>query len=83
METIISSADNLDAGVRSGQGNDVKRGPILKAREYYDEHAIVSPIRKFAKYAGGNQREMFNLWMKSPMKSITKYSGLPKPTGCV
>jgi len=26
---------------------------------------------------------MFKLWMTGRMKPITKYGGLPKPTGCV
>jgi len=26
---------------------------------------------------------MFKMWMTGPMKPITKYGGLPKPTGCV
>ena len=56
---------------------------ILKAREYYEEHAVVPPIRKFSKYLGENQKEMFKMWMTGPMKPITKYGGLPKPTGCV
>lgn len=56
---------------------------ILKAREYYDEHAVVPPIRKFAKYLGADKKEMFELWLTGPMKPITKYGGLPKPTGCV
>ena len=56
---------------------------ILKAREYYDEHAVVPPIRKFAKYIGADQKAMFKMWMTGPMKPITKYGGLPKPTGCV
>jgi len=56
---------------------------IMKAREYYDENATVPPIRKFAKYAGMDQKEMFKEWMTGPMKPITKYGGLPKPTGCV
>jgi tRNA 2-thiouridine synthesizing protein E len=56
---------------------------IMKAREYYDEFNVVPPIRKFAKYAGMDQKEMFKLWMTGPMKPITKYGGLPKPTGCV
>ena len=30
--------------------NDAKWEQILKAREYYEEHAVVPPIRKFAKY---------------------------------
>lgn len=56
---------------------------ILKAREYYDEHAVVPPIRKFSKYLGADKKEMFKLWLTGPMKPITKYGGLPKPTGCV
>jgi tRNA 2-thiouridine synthesizing protein E len=63
--------------------NDIKWEQILKAREYYEEHAVVPPIRKFAKYIGENQKDMFKLWMTGPMKPITKYGGLPKPTGCV
>jgi tRNA 2-thiouridine synthesizing protein E len=56
---------------------------VLKAREYYEEHSVVPPIRKFAKYLGADQKEMFKLWLTGPMKPITKYGGLPKPTGCV
>jgi tRNA 2-thiouridine synthesizing protein E len=56
---------------------------VLKAREYYEEHAVVPPIRKFAKYMGADQKAMFKLWLTGPMKPITKYGGLPKPTGCV
>ena len=56
---------------------------IMKAREYYEEHATVPPIRKFAKYVGEDQKEMFKMWLTGPMKPITKYGGLPKPTGCV
>ncbi|MGB5409136.1 MAG: hypothetical protein WBN43_20425 [Thiogranum sp.] len=26
---------------------------------------------------------MFKMWRSGPMKPITKYGGLPKPTGCV
>lgn len=63
--------------------NDVKWGHILKAREFFEEHAVVPPIRKFSKYVGEDQKEMFKLWMTGPMKPITKYGGLPKPTGCV
>jgi len=63
--------------------NEEKWGQILKAREYYDEHSVVPPIRKFSKYMGANQKEMFKLWLTGPMKPITKYGGLPKPTGCV
>jgi len=63
--------------------DDVKWSHVLKAREYYADHAVVPPIRKFAKYAGEDQKGMFKLWMTGPMKPITKYGGLPKPTGCV
>lgn len=56
---------------------------ILKAREYFEIHRTVPPIRKFAKYLEMDQKELFQLWMTGPMKPITKYGGLPKPTGCV
>ena len=46
--------------------DNTKWQQILKAREYYEEHA-----------------GMFKMWMTGPMKPITKYGGLPKPTGCV
>ena len=63
--------------------DDEKWSQILKAREYYEEYSVVPPIRKFAKYIGADQKEMFKAWMTGPMKPITKYGGLPKPTGCV
>lgn len=63
--------------------DDTKWEQILKAREYYEENNVVPPIRKFAKYLQADQKEMFKLWMSGPMKPITKYGGLPKPTGCV
>ena len=63
--------------------NDTKWDQILKAREYYEEFSVVPPIRKFAKYLGEDKKDMFKLWMSGPMKPITKYGGLPKPTGCV
>ena len=63
--------------------NDAKWNQILKAREYYEEHNVVPPIRKFAKYIGEDKKELFKMWMTGPMKPITKYGGLPKPTGCV
>lgn len=56
---------------------------ILKARQYYEEFGSVPPIRKFAKYIEQDQKALFALWMTGPMKPITKYGGLPKPTGCV
>ena len=63
--------------------DDTKWQQILKAREYYEEHAVVPPIRKFSKYMGEDQKARFKMWMTGPMKPITKYGGLPKPTGCV
>ena len=63
--------------------DDAKWEQIIKAREYYDEFSVVPPIRKFAKHIGADQKEIFKMWMTGPMKPITKYGGLPKPTGCV
>jgi len=63
--------------------DDVKWSHILKAREYYEQFGVVPPIRKFAKFVGEDQGVIFKLWMTGPMKPITKYGGLPKPTGCV
>ncbi|MHB9119830.1 MAG: TusE/DsrC/DsvC family sulfur relay protein [Burkholderiales bacterium] len=62
---------------------DEKWEHILKARDFYEEEGVVPPIRKFAKYLGQEQNAIFKLWMTGPMKPITKYGGLPKPTGCV
>ena len=63
--------------------DDRKWAHIEKAREYYEEFGTVPPIRKFAKYVNEDQKEIFDLWMTGPMKPITKYGGMPKPTGCV
>jgi len=63
--------------------NDEKWVHIMKAREFYEEFGTVPPIRKFAKYIEQDQKEVFELCMTGPMKPITKYGGLPKPTGCV
>jgi tRNA 2-thiouridine synthesizing protein E len=65
------------------QLDDAQWEQIMRAREYYDMHAVVPPIRKFAKFIGEDQKAMFKMWMTGPMKPITKYGGLPKPTGCV
>ena len=72
----MADADNYEL-------NDEKWAQILKAREFYEEFGTVPPIRKFAKYIERDQKEVFELWMTGPMKPITKYGGLPKPTGCV
>ena len=63
--------------------NEEKWAHIMKAREYYNDLGIVPSIRKFAKYIDEDQKAIFSLWMTGPMKPITKYGGLPKPTGCV
>ena len=56
---------------------------IRKAREYYEENSSVPPIRTFAKYIGEDKKKLFELYLGGPMKFITKYGGLPQPTGCV
>ena len=56
---------------------------IEKAREYYDENSSVPPIRTFAKVVGIDKGKLFKEWLTGPMKPITKYGGLPQPTGCV
>ena len=63
--------------------DDDKWEQILKAREYFEDQGTVPAIRKFAKYIGQDQKLIFKQWMTGPMKPITKYGGLPKPTGCV
>ena len=56
---------------------------IMKAREIYEESSSVPAIRNFAKAVGMDKKDVFKMWMTGPMKPITKYGGLPKPTGCV
>ncbi|MDD4929633.1 MAG: TusE/DsrC/DsvC family sulfur relay protein [Gallionella sp.] len=63
--------------------NEKMWAQIMQARAYFEEFGTVPPIRKFAKYIGEDQKELFELWMTGPMKPITKYGGMPKPTGCV
>ncbi|MDO9052323.1 MAG: TusE/DsrC/DsvC family sulfur relay protein [Gallionella sp.] len=63
--------------------NEKKWDQIMKAREFYEQFGSVPPIRKFSKHIGEDQKEVFELWMTGPMKPITKYGGMPKPTGCV
>jgi tRNA 2-thiouridine synthesizing protein E len=58
-------------------------GQVLKAKEYYDDNSSVPPIRKFSKYVGIDKKVLFKEWLTGPMKPITKYGGLPQPTGCV
>jgi len=73
---LMAEADNYEL-------NDKKWEQIMKAREFYEEFGAVPPIRKFAKHIGEDQKDVFELWMTGPMKPITKYGGMPKPTGCV
>ena len=56
---------------------------IKLAREYYETNGSVPAIRIFAKFIDEDKKDLFKLWMTGPMKPITKYGGLPKPTGCV
>ena len=63
--------------------DDDRWDQIMKARQFYEDESIVPPIRKFAKFIGINQKELFKQWKTGPMKPITNYGGLPKPTGCV
>jgi len=72
----MAEADNFEL-------DDARWEQIVKAREYYEEYSTVPPIRKFAKYLNEDKKAMFELWLTGPMKPITKYGGLPKPTGCV
>lgn len=79
------SVDIMDAMLNEDgvEINESQRNQIFSARRYYNEYGVVPPIRKFAKYVSVDQKQMFKQWMTGPMKPITKYGGLPKPTGCV
>ena len=93
VEDNLAAAEEMlrdgDAGIRAMaeedgvEINDEQWHHIMKAREFYEEQAVVPPIRKFAKYIEQDQKDVFDLWMTGPMKPITKYGGMPKPTGCV
>ena len=56
---------------------------ILVAKEYFEENSSVPPIRTFAKVVGIDKKILFKEWLTGPMKPITKYGGMPQPTGCV
>lgn len=56
---------------------------IVADRDYYTKYSSVPPIRKFAKYVGIDKKILFKEWLTGPMKPITKYGGMPQPTGCV
>ena len=63
--------------------NDEMWSQISSARQFFDDNGVVPPIRKFSKYLGVDNKQLFDLWKNGPMKPITKYGGLPKPRGCV
>ena len=83
MNALTPEIGRAMAEVDGVEIDDTKWQQILKAREYYEDNAVVPPIRKFAKYIGTDQKDIFKMWNTGPMKPITKYGGLPKPTGCV
>ena len=86
LEDMNSWTREIGQKMANADGYELDEGKwaqIMKAREFYEEFGTVPPIRKFVKYIGQDQREVFDLWMTGPMKPITKYGGLPKPTGCV
>lgn len=86
LEDMNCWTDEIGRAMAEADGIELENGKwnqILKAREYYEDNSVVPPIRKFAKYIGEDQKELFKMWMTGPMKPITKYGGLPKPTGCV
>jgi TusE/DsrC/DsvC family sulfur relay protein len=83
MDTWTPEIGRAMAEVDNYELDDEKWQQIMQARDYFDEHNVVPPIRKFAKYIGMDKKDMFTMWMTGPMKPITKYGGLPKPTGCV
>lgn len=72
----MAEADGFELG-------EERWAQILEARAYFETYSAVPPIRKFARHLGLDTKAVFNLWMTGPMKPITKYGGLPKPTGCV
>ncbi|MDQ7016766.1 MAG: TusE/DsrC/DsvC family sulfur relay protein [Gammaproteobacteria bacterium] len=59
-------------------------------REYYEEYQIAPAVRVLTKAIGkklgkdkGNSKYLYELFPYGPAKQACKYSGLPKPTGCV
>lgn len=62
---------------------DEKWQQVLAARDYFEDRQTVPPIRKFASALGVSTEDLYGAWQSGPMKLITKYGGLPKPTGCV
>ncbi len=58
---------------------------IMSARELFEENQTVPPIREFAKIHGMDRKAqpLYDLFPRGPMKMISKFGGMPKPTGCV
>ena len=52
--------------------DDAKWNHIVKAREYFEDQAVVPPIRKFSKYCGENQKEML-IRIKRPVDMRNSY----------
>lgn len=77
-EVMLEMAKEDEIELTESQINQIKM-----AREYYDENSSVPPIRTFAKVVGIDKKTLFKEWLTGPMKPITKYGGLPQPTGCV
>jgi TusE/DsrC/DsvC family sulfur relay protein len=63
--------------------SDSQVSQILAARDYFSENSSVPPIRTFSKVVGIDKKILFKEWLTGPMKPITKYGGMPQPTGCV
>jgi len=65
--------------------NDEMIAYIMSARELFESNQTVPPIREFAKFHGMDRKAqpLYDLFETGPMKRITKFGGLPKPTGCV
>ena len=72
----MAQADGFEISDNMWQQIDLARAIYLKTDG-------VPPLRKFMKFIGIEKKLMFQMWTTGPMKPITKYGGLPKPTGCV
>jgi tRNA 2-thiouridine synthesizing protein E len=77
-EVMIEMAQEDDLELTDSMVNQ-----IISAREYFEENSAVPPIRTFAKVVGIDKKILFKEWLTGPMKPITKYGGMPQPTGCV
>lgn len=58
---------------------------ILAAREMYAENDTVPSIRVFAKSFGMDRKAkpLYELFESGVMKRISKWGGMPQPTGCI